>query len=177
MTLATRFTGQSPRRLSRQNRWWLGAMLVIAVIFGLYYNNQPGVATITIPKSKVSVGETITIPITIDTAGHTINAAEAYLTFNPAAVQIVSVNKEPSFFQLWIKDQPVYNNERGEISFAGGLPTPGFKGKGSIGSISLKLLTDKSAQLVFTPKTRILLNDGEGTAVPLRLRPLTIYNR
>lgn len=107
------------------------------------------------------------LPISVDTAGQTINAAEVYLSFDPKAVRIDSVSKEGSIFTFWITDEPKFSNALGVISFAGGLPTPGFRGTGTIGSIGYTLLKPGTVFLHFQPRSRVLLNDGKGTSFAL----------
>ncbi len=125
-------------------------------------------------KQPVKIGEKIQVPIFIATGNNTINAAEIYLNFDPNKLQIIEVSKNNSFFQLWIKDEPKFSNEKGEISFAGGLPQPGFKGKGQVGEITLVIQQSGRNEISFDSKTRILLNDGKGTALPLDLKPIKI---
>jgi hypothetical protein len=151
-------------------------LLLLVGAIGVFAFSRPlKKATIVAEGVKtVQVNEKVTIPIFIDTAGATINAAEMYLTFNPNELRVDSISKEPSFFVLWIKDQPAFSNETGTISFAGGLPTPGFSGKGQVGSVTIIAKKHGTIKLTFDPKTRILLNDGIGTVVPLRLLPITL---
>lgn len=124
--------------------------------------------------TTVNAGQKVTLPVVIDTKGQNINAAEVYLNYNPRLVRIDEITKDGSFFKIWISDEPKFSNESGTISFAGGLPKPGFTGKGQIGTITITLLQNQDAQLVFTPKTRVLLNDGKATAIPLTMDPITI---
>jgi len=157
----------------------VGIIGFTAILAGLYwYHTLPKHATITATiSSPARVGEKVVVPIFIDTAADTINAAEVYLKFNPRALTVDSIMKEPSFFQLWIKDQPAFSNDSGTISLAGGLPTPGFKGRGQIGAVVFIPKVTGQHLLTFDPKTRILKNDGQGTFVPLRLAPIIITVR
>jgi hypothetical protein len=124
--------------------------------------------------SSIKVNQKITLPIFIDTSGLIINAAEVYLKFDPATLKVESASKENSFFQLWITDEPKFSNDKGEISFAGGLPKPGFQGRGQIGSVNIIPLKSGLQTLSFDQKSRILLNDGVGTEAPLKLEPIKI---
>ena len=141
----------------------------------IYFKDQPKTARI-IAEVPAGIGanQVITVPIFMDTQDYTINAAEVYLRYDPSKLQIDSVAKEDSIFQIWITDQPKYSNESGELSFAGGLPNPGFKGRGQIGTVTLRKLSPGATNIMFEDKTRILLNDGKGTAIPLFLSPITI---
>lgn len=160
-------------------RWIVLALLGIAIgIGGMWFwqkARQPEVASISLPEvPSLPAGAKQILPIEIDTAGQTINAAEVYINFDPAIIQVESVSTEGSVFTIQIKDQPAFSNERGQISFAGGLPTPGFKGKGKIGTVTIIGKRSGQTELNFDHRTQMLLNDGLGTAVPLRLDPVKI---
>jgi hypothetical protein len=159
-------------------RWVLLGLLVAAALAGAgwYWQkpSQPPMASISLPKTELRAGDKQTLPIEIDTAGQAINAAEVYIKFNPQLIQVESVSTDGSVFSIQIKDQPAFSNERGEISFAGGLPTPGFAGRGKIGSVTLAGKVPGQARLIFDQRTQMLLNDGLGTAVSLRLDPVIV---
>ncbi len=133
------------------------------------------------PKASIGTSGVITedkhqvrVPIIIDTANQTMNAAEIHLTFDPRQVEVVGVGKEKSLIKLWITDQPSFSNAAGTISFAGGVMNPGFKGKGQVGTVTLRSKDPLSTELRFANGTQILLNDGKGTAVPLELAPIKV---
>ncbi len=152
-------------------------LLAVLVLAAAYYYDakQPkkGAIILEVPQ-KVVKDQRITVPVIIDTGDQSINAAEVYIVFDPSLLEVKEVTKDQSFFQLWITDQPSFSNEKGLISFAGGLPTPGFKGKGTVGSIIAIPKRQGAVTLTFDSKSRILKNDGLGSAVPLRLRPITM---
>ncbi len=114
------------------------------------------------------------VPLKISTA-QTINAAEFYFSFPPDLVEVVKIDQSGSLFALWIKDQPTFNNKTGEVSFAGGLPNPGFNGKdGLIANVTFKAI--KRGQGVISLdeiKSRILANDGLGTKVNALFEPIS----
>lgn len=155
-------------------------LVIIAgiVFFAFYKINLAKKASIKAElPPNIKVGETIGVPIFIDTKDETINAAEIYLEFNPEEIEIISVSKDESFFELWITDEPKFSNEKGEISFAGGLPTPGLQGKGQVGSIEAKPLKKGTIMLTFDSKTRILRNDGLGTTIEFLNDPIVIKTK
>lgn len=156
------------------------AVLAIGIIIFLAFSRdnfaQKANISADLPDS-INVNQTLTLPITINTAGATINTAEVYLTFDPKALKVESVSKDNSIFKLWVADEPKFSNEKGEISFAGGLPTPGFKGRGQIGSVKLTPLKAGRTEINFDSKTRALLNDGIGTEIKLKLDPIKIKSQ
>lgn len=165
-------------KLKKTGKWILiiTAIIALAIVgFGFWRYNKAEEATITLDGPKTSrVNEEIVIPVSIDTANKTVNAVEVYLKFDPVELEVVSLSKDNSFFSLWIKDQPAFSNESGEISFAGGLPTPGFNGISQIGAIRARPKKSGKIIIKFDQKSRALLNDGIGTEVPLRMDPISI---
>lgn len=123
---------------------------------------------------QFKTNQKVTIPIVLDTKEETINAAEVYLAFHPEEIRVGSVSRDNSFFRLWITNEPKFSNEDGQISFAGGLPSPGFKGKGVIGLITITPLKKGTFNINYDSKTRVLLNDGKGTKLSVRLNPIKI---
>lgn len=141
--------------------------------FWRYNKTKEAAIILEVPKTLVVNKETV-VPVKIDTAGSSVNAAEVYLKFDPAELEVISVSKENSFFALWVTDSPAFSSEKGEISLAGGLPTPGFKGKGQIGSIKIKAKKKGNITIEFDKKSRALLNDGAGTEIKLKLDSIKI---
>ncbi len=169
-------TPYSNKSVHRQH--WLWVVLLAVIMIGAYWLFAPTKeikkASITAPGSTTKSGHRITLPIVIDTAGKTINAAQVFLKFDPKVTQVESVDKDGSFFTVWVKDQPTFSNTGGDISFAGGIFTPGFKGQGRVGSVTLVAKGATKTKLSFASTTSVLLNDGQGTAIPLQLDPLEV---
>jgi len=151
----------------------LSIAVIILFAFWRYNKVREAEIVLEVPKT-VKINQEIDVPLKINTAGQSINAAEVYLKFDPTELEVISLSKDSSFFTLWIKDQPVFSNEKGEISFAGGVPNPGFKGVGQIGGIKMKAKRVGTLTIEFDKKSRALLNDGSGTAIKLKLDPITI---
>lgn len=159
----------------RHWQWWfLLALLAIVAYFLFRPTKGAKEATITAPNIKQGSGHRVTVPIVINTGGKIINAAQIFLKFDPQQVQVEAMNKEGSFFTVWVKDQPAFSNDKGDISFAGGIFSPGFKGQGRVASVTLVSKRATKTQLTFTPETSVLLNDGLGTAIPLHLEPIKV---
>ncbi len=183
---SNRPTTHNLKKLSKKDNPVAGGiivLLVIVVLIGSFFFLRKGSksdveikkgSVYTTQKDSIGVGEKLNVPIMIDTNGQTINAAEVYLNYDPKVVKVEDVTKDGSFFRIWIDKQPAYDNKKGELSLAGGLPNPGFSGKGQAGTVVLTLLQKQDTKLEFTTKTRILLNDGKATYVPLTLEPIEI---
>ncbi len=90
----------------------LVSVLIVTVASAADFNTLPATGTYGIKNE-------ITVNIRIDTAGETINAAQATLKFNPAIVEVKSVSKEGSVFNFWLQE-PTFSNTAGTIAFIGG---------------------------------------------------------
>jgi hypothetical protein len=125
-------------------------------------------------KDKYKVGKSANIDLNLDSKTYNINAAEVYLDYDPQFLEIQSIDKIKSIFKLWIEDEPKFLNKEGVISFAGGIPTPGFTGKGIIGTIRVKFKKTGKTSIQFDKRSRMLLNDNNGTSLPLSLEPINL---
>ena len=154
---------------------FLIAFLVMGLSYFTRWHDNQSKATVELTsKGRQMAGDIIEVDINIDSKESTINAAEAYLRFDPEYLEVQSVEKTGSFFEIWINNEPKFSNTNGTISFAGGLPTPGFKGKGRIGMLKLKLKKPGNSQIIFEGKSRLLLDDNNGTSIPLRMDSINI---
>ena len=115
-------------------------------------------------SSTISAGDTVILYVNVNSEGIAINNADATIEFPTDLFDIVSVSKSGSIFSLWV-EEPTFSNTSGEITFNGGIPTPGFNGSsGSVISISAR--AKKSGQGEFTfSGAAVRANDGLGTDV------------
>ena len=165
-------------------KWrWIGlGILSISIIIGLgllWHNRLPKTqASINFePPSNLQVGGQFEVPLTISTT-QTINAAEFYFAFPTNLVQVKQIKVDGSFFQLWVKNSPSFANDKGNIYLAGGLPTPGFSGKnGHVATVVFVAKQVGIGQITLDAKSRILLNDGKGTALPATYSPVSLIIR
>ena len=65
-----------------------------------------------------TIGETFDVQVLADSGGAPINAAEADITFDPAALSVVSLSKDGSLLSTW-PAQPSFSNTEGTIGFSG----------------------------------------------------------
>lgn len=154
--------------------------IVLLALFWVWRKQTPN----TLPTGRVyadrvatAAGQTIAIPVFIDSKTAAINAAEIYISFDPAQVQVESIDTTGSFFTLWIANNPQFSNKDGTIVLAGGLPTPGHSGNGLVATINAKVIKRGTYLLPFTDKSRILINDGKGTTQPLAKPPIRFIGR
>ncbi len=109
------------------------------------------------------LNSTFTVRVAVNSDGQSINAAEGTLKFNPAELNVVSVNRSASVFNLWVTE-PTFSNSAGTVNFSGGSPT-GYSGNGgTVFTVTFKALTAGTSRLSFTGGA-VLANDGRGTNV------------
>jgi Bacterial Ig-like domain/Cohesin domain len=110
-----------------------------------------------------SVGGTFTVSVTVNTSGAAINAADGTLSFNPRELQVVSVSRASSIFNLWTTE-PTFSNGAGTVSFSGGSPT-GYTGNGgTVLLITFRTLSAGSPKVTMSSGS-VLAADGRGTNV------------
>jgi hypothetical protein len=153
-----------------QRRIFLGiiALALIAAGFLYYtliYKKQPAKIVLDFP-STVQLSQEFDVPLKISTPV-TANAAEFYFNFPPELVEVTTIDTTGSIFQLWITKQPQFDNSKGQLSFAGGLPTPGYSGNdGLIATVKFRAKQAGSGEITLDRnRSRILANDGLGTAI------------
>jgi len=110
------------------------------------------------------VGETFSVALFINAQGVSINAAQTKITFPPEKLKVTNISKSGSIFTLWVQE-PIFSNEKGEISVAGGLPSPGYIGEA--GKVITIFFQGKSeGQASVNSKNEIITaNDPWGTNV------------
>ena len=131
------------------------------------------------PEGQYQPGDIFSAEIKIDTEGECINVVEANLNFSPILTAI-NFSRGQSIITLWT-DSPEINQEKGEISFSGGIPG-GYCGRISgdpapsnlLGKIIFKIpgmivgeAEENSVEVKFLDTSQVLLNDGLGTVAEL----------
>lgn len=140
-------------------------LIVLIVVSSTPNLTQAASTTLTFSPSTatVSTGATVALKVLIN-AGQAINAAEATITFPKDKLEVKSLSKTGSVFTLW-PVEPSYSNANGAVSFAGGLPSPGFnRSGGTIITITFQAKTVGSARLTISG-AQVAANDGQGTNV------------
>ena len=111
---------------------------------------------------SVTVGETKTTSVALSSGNQSVNAAQATISFPTDKLEVVGVSKG-NIFTLWTKE-PTYSNSSGTVSFAGGVPNPGFQGHGTMISITFRAKKAGTANLSIGG-AQALANDGKGTNI------------
>lgn len=121
-------------------------------------------ATLSLSPSSGSyeVGDTFSVLVKLHTGGTAIGAVEATLNFPINELEVTQLSKSNSIFTLWVVE-PAFSNSNGTISFAGGIPKPGYSGSaGTILTIVFKAKKEGEAAVNFSG-SRVLASDAQAT--------------
>lgn len=123
-------------------------------------------------KTSLDVGETIRVTVRLDTETP-INVVGATLAFPPDLLEVVGVDKQRSFIDLWTEDT-VIRERAGEIRWSGGTTRKGgVTGTSTVITVALKAKRPGSAELSFADAS-VLASDGRGTSVETVTQPLAL---
>lgn len=138
----------------------------LIVALGVLLATQARAATIYLSPSfgSGSVGKTFSISVYVSSTDQAINAASGVVSFSNDKIEIVSVSKSGSIFNLWVAE-PSFSQSAGTFSFEGIVLNPGYTGTGGkIISANFKVKAAGTAKLSFASGA-VLANDGEGTNI------------
>jgi hypothetical protein len=139
-----------------------GALLVALIAprahaYGARYYFQPSAGSYT-------NGATFTVTLYMDTQGDAVNAGEGTFSFPTRYLQVESLSTAGSVFKFWSQD-PSFSNSSGNLSFGGGLPSPGVSSPSAkVISITFRAMGVGAAK-VHLENGAILANDGIGTNI------------
>ena len=109
------------------------------------------------------VGSQFSVKVKVNSDGAPINAAKSEISFSTNLLEVQSLSKSGSIFSLW-PEEPTFSNSKGQISFAGGVPAPGFTGVGTILTINFRAKKAGEAKPSFN-NGQVLAADGRGTNI------------
>lgn len=110
------------------------------------------------------IGSTFTVSVFVNTEGNEINTVLAELRFPPDKLQVTSPTAGTSFIAEWLTP-PNYSNEKGIISFKGGIPGGIGTSAGLVSSVTFRVVSSGKAKIEFRETSKVLLNDGKGTNI------------
>lgn len=108
-------------------------------------------------------GSTFSVKVKVNSDGASVNAAQAKILFPSEILEVKSISKANSIFVLW-PEEPVFSNSKGEISFKGGIPAPGFTGTDNLLTINFRAKKTGQAKVSFS-EAEVLAADGRGTNI------------
>lgn len=137
---------------------WAGALFVL-VLCALPISVHAATLFFSPSSGSYQTGAQFTVGVYVNSGGVAINAANG--SVGASNLTLTSVSKA-SLFSLWPVEPSVAGNR---VSFAGGLPSPGYNGTGGrIINISVIAGSPGTASLSLSGAS-VLANDGAGTNV------------
>jgi len=130
---------------------WFSASLALFFTLSLAWPARAAGANFYLEPEPLlyDVGEQFSSDLMINVQGSSVNAAQATIYFPPAKLKVITISKSGSVFTLWPKE-PTWSNAVGEISFIGGLPSPGFIGKAKVLTITFEAQSPGRAEISFS---------------------------
>lgn len=145
--------------------------LIALLVFAFVVPGFASAATVSVlpPTRAVTVGDLMTVRVSVNTAGVAINQGEGTLTYPSGLLDVVSVSKSSSIFSLWVGEPA--NAGAGLITWNGGLPTPGYSGgDGTMLTVVFRAKAAGTGVLALADAA-VRANDGLGTDVLERTSP------
>ncbi|MFA6552953.1 MAG: cohesin domain-containing protein [Patescibacteria group bacterium] len=117
----------------------------------------------------VSLGETFTVDIRLNSEQQVVNAVTATIIYPKDLLEVVDVSRGGSFLTLW-PVEPTIDTNTGTITLTGGIPNGSFVVDGKILTITFSTKDTGGVEVKFDTETsQVLLNDGAGTPATLTL--------
>lgn len=137
----------------------------IFVIFGVSSAAAQTASLYFSPSSGThNIGSTFSVSVYVSSVDQAMNAASGVISFPKDKLEVVSLSKTSSIFNLWVLE-PAFSNTFGTINFEGVVLNPGFTGSsGKIITVTFKVKAGGNAALNFSSGS-VLANDGQGTNI------------
>jgi hypothetical protein len=115
-------------------------------------------------QKSVTVGQTFTLTVTVSSPDVAMNAASGDISFPSELLKAVSISKEGSIMDLWVRE-PSFTNAagNGNVHFEGVVLNPGFiGGPVPLLKVTFQAVASGDALLSFSSGD-VFANDGNGT--------------
>ena|SRR5579872_4303802 len=129
----------------------------------LSFGNSSDIVMLSAAPSSVTINETVTLTVTLDTGTTPINAVGIIIDFDPNILSIASVDTSSSFCTLYT--DRTYDSKRGYVNLFCGKPNPGFSGQNILETIQFNTIGYGNAPIQVDTKSLVLENDGKGTNI------------
>jgi hypothetical protein len=112
------------------------------------------------------VGRSFIVEWFLDTQGRSVNTLDLVLTYSPDLLEAVDAGPANSALDLWVRP-PSFDNSAGEIRMTGGISSGAASNKLAVFRATFRPKAAGQAKISMKTDSRVLLADGQGTAVPL----------
>ncbi len=152
----------------RTKRFFLkfSASCLLSLVSGLFLASAANAATLYLSpnSSSFTVGQTFSANIFVSSPVQPMNAADGIVSFPTDKLEVISLSKGGSIFNLWVSE-PSFSNNAGTVQFEGVVFNPGFIGAGGkVLTVTFRAKNTGSAPVGFLSGS-VLANDGQGTNI------------
>lgn len=120
---------------------------------------------------QIHEGQDFSVEWYLDTQGESINTIDITLEFTSETLEVTDVSYGNSLVNLWVQ-QPIYDNTSGTIQLTGASPGGWANTRVPLFRTSLKAVRAGKADIRIRNTSRVLKNDGNGTAATLQFKPV-----
>jgi len=158
---------QMATNIKRSTTRFSWCLVFLFVVFGVLTFRAEAASLYFSPSSGTyQTGRNFTVSVKVSSPT-SMNAASGIVTFPTDKLEVLSVSKTGSIFNLWVTEPSFSNinsNGNGNIRFEGIVLNPGFIGDGKLVSVTFRNKVGGQAGLNFSSGS-ILANDGLGTNI------------
>lgn len=153
----------------------IGSLVVFGLALTLLYRNVKGEKNVLFNKNNKSslklelsnqrplVQQPVTVTVSVDTQGSSINATGIYLRFDPQKLQMLNMDTRASFCQYYPEKK--FDNALGTVSLACGSPHPGINGENTLMTLEFLPLATGNTKISTDARSQIMKSDGKGTNI------------
>jgi len=153
----------SQRYFNGQRQIWFILIISIGFLIVLPFKVKAASLYFSPSSGSYNIGQSFSVAVYVSTSNQVMNAASGVVSFPPDKLEVVSLSKNESIFNIWIQE-PSFSNTNGTINFEGIVLNPGFASTGKIITINFKVKGKGTALLTFSSGA-VLANDGQGTNI------------
>ncbi|MDP2638622.1 MAG: cohesin domain-containing protein [Candidatus Azambacteria bacterium] len=151
----------------------IGAIFAVGFFFLPFVVKAATTVYFDLENPVIYEGDTFLANLKISTPDKSINVIDGTVIYDSKKLEIREISAGGSLLALWPKP-PVFSNEKGSLSFVGGV-SGGFQGeKGEVLKIIFLAKSEGEAKIDFLDGFSVFLNDGQGTSINPWLRPLSL---
>lgn len=157
-------------------RYRTTSLFVLTLLAATFASTSADAAVLSVIPAKLSAAQDqlTVVEVRLNSEEQVVNAVEGRITYDPAALEVVDVSKAGSFLTLWAEG-PKVDAVAGVVSFVGGVPNGSYVINGRVLSLVFRPKVLGATTIgVDTVLSSVRLNDGLGTATPLRAETSTV---
>jgi hypothetical protein len=148
-------------------------IILLFSIFYFLFSLKAQAATLYTQTANQDVykGQTFVVNLKLDTEGVSVNSLDLKITYSKDTLEATDASAGNSVVSLWIKN-PTIDSTLGTVEMIGGIPN-GVTGKNiPVVSLTFKASAEGLAKISIDPASKVLANDGTGSALPLNIVPV-----